>query len=76
MMLAVLRLLLLLLPAAVARTRAGESSSAAAAGAPPAQLNGHPLKLSADGEIETWLPNATAHHDFIARAMGHWRRLP
>ena len=26
---------------------------------PPATLNGHPLKLDADGLIQTWLPNAT-----------------
>ena len=44
--------------------------------APPTHLNGHPLKLTADGVIETWLPNATAHHDFITRAMGHISGLP
>jgi|EP01047_Picozoa_sp_COSAG01_P045247 hypothetical protein len=43
---------------------------------PPSHLNGHPLKLDAQGMIETWLPNATAHHDFITRAMGHLTQLP
>eukprot|EP01045_Picozoa_sp_COSAG04_P001077 COSAG04_NODE_33_length_34808_cov_6.920366_12_plen_556_part_00 len=44
--------------------------------APPATLNGHPLKLDASGKIETWLPNATAHKDFVTRAMDHIASVP
>ena len=56
--------------------RCGAESGATVAPKPPATLNGHPLKLDADGMIETWLPNATAHRDFITRAMGHIASLP
>eukprot|EP00038_Savillea_parva_P001012 m.100751 g.100751 ORF g.100751 m.100751 type:complete len:763 (+) comp10359_c0_seq3:79-2367(+) len=37
---------------------------------PPTKcLGGHPLHLDPNGNIETWLPNATAHRDLVTRAM-------
>lgn len=70
------RVLLASLALGVHRRSSAEPGATAAAKPPPATLNGHPLKLDADGMIETWLPNATAHHDFITRAMGHIASLP
>ena len=36
---------------------------------PPAIFAGHPLRLDSAGNIETWLPPATAHHDLVTQAM-------
>ena len=41
-----------------------------------ALLNGHPLKLDAHGNIETWLPAASAHAEFVTRAMQHIKSYP
>ena len=33
-------------------------------------------QLDANGNLETWLPNATAHADFVKKAMDHIKQLP
>lgn len=76
LLLFIVQLLLLLTSTETAPPSTSMHSESPSSLHPPKQLNGHPLKLDADGNIETWLPNSTAHHDFVDRAMAYVRNLP
>ena len=38
-------------------------------------LGGHTLKLDSSGNIQTWLPESTAHHDLVTQAMAFLDRI-
>jgi hypothetical protein len=38
-------------------------------------LGGHTLKLDSSGNIQTWLPESTAHHDLVTQAMDFLDRI-
>lgn len=63
------RPLFLLQVAGLVAERFNCTSIHAPSGPNPKCFGGHPLRLDSDGNIETWLPDGTAHHDLVSRAM-------